>query len=142
MTDPTQESSDPRNRYESLCGQLGRSLQDEFAPHHRNDPRFGFDTPEKTILIQVGSTNCALHDVSLGGLSFYAPRDLGVDTVLTLNFDGRFEVGVKIVHVIVDEANSTAERRLYLHGAAFQDEMESYKCTLQVLNYLAEIMQE
>lgn len=142
MAESQQQPGEPREHYESLVGQLGYSLQDEIAPYHRNNPRFGFDTPEKTVLIQVGEMQCALQDVSLGGLSFYAPHDLGVDTTLMLDFDGRFQVGVRIVHVVLDEGNSTAERRLYLHGAAFKSEMDSYKCTLLVLGYLAEIMQD
>ena len=137
-----EQPGESRDRYESLVGRLGYSLQDEVAPFHRNNPRFGFDTPEKTVLIQIGELQCALHDVSLGGLSFYAPRDLGVDTQLTLDFDGRFQVGVRIVHVILDEGNSTPERKLFLHGSEFKSEMDSYKCTLLVLGYLAEIMQD
>jgi hypothetical protein len=140
MGETSEELANSRDEYESLMNRLGYGLEDLAGQQQRGYPRLRFDSPEKTILIQIGGYDCVLVDISLGGLSFYAPRDLGVDSELALNFDGRFDVKGRVMRVVVDESLSTDTKRFFFHAALFQDEIESYRCTLLVLEYLASII--
>ena len=141
MADGAKELMQSRLEYEALMERLGYNLTDKQGSHLRENPRFEFDSPEKTILIQVRGTYCALHDISLGGLSFYAPQDFGAGAELHLNFDSRFDARVRVVRVALDEQRSDEREKFFFHGSCVLDEGDGYRCSVLVLNYLSEIMQ-
>ena len=129
-----------------LLEQLGVDDRDTTDHKDRAHRRFKFDSPEKTILLQIGDAMCALSDVSVGGLSFYSRTEFEIGKQLKLNFDDRFNVDVAIVNVdvvianaILDEAASNNEETLICHGAEFVREGDGYKCTIAVLKYFLEI---
>lgn len=141
MANAGQELAESKTEYEALMGRLGYSMIDGEGSRLRQNPRFQFDTPERTILIQIQDSQCALNDISLGGLSFFASRDFGAGNELQLNFDGRFDARVKVVRVALDEKMSSGGTKFYFHGTSFLEEAESYRCTVLVLKYLSEIME-
>lgn len=128
--------------YLELLNRLGMKDRDESAHKGRFHRRFNFDSPDKTILLQIGETNCALFDVSVGGLSFNSEKQYEVGTRLELNFDGRFQVEVVIANSIRDEEVESGEEPLYQHGVRFVNSGDGYRCTRAVLDYYLQIAKE
>ena len=125
--------------YVGLLDQLGIYDRDTSGPKDRVHRRFKFDSPEKTILLQIGDDMCALLDVSVGGLSFDARNEYEVGKQLGLNFDDRFNVDVVIVSAFLDKAASNDEETFIRHGAEFVRKGDGYNCTIAVLKYFLEI---
>ena len=128
--------------YLELLDQLGMKDRDESANKGRFHRRFNFDSPEKTILLQIGETTCTLYDVSIGGLSFNSKNQFALGTRLELNFDGRFQVEVIIANSMRDEEAEMGEEPLFQHGARFVKGGDGYRCTRAVLDYYLQIARE
>ena len=82
MTSDTASFNDWKAKDKQLIIQLGFTVQDEEFDKKRKHPRFRFNTPGKTILIQIKNLPCALNDISAGGLSFFR--------ISNLKFPGNF----------------------------------------------------
>lgn len=128
--------------YVVLLEQLGIDDRDASGHKDRAHRRFNFDSPEKTILLQIGGDMCVLYDVSIGGLSFISRNEYEVGKQLGLNFDGRFNVDVVIVNALLDKATSNDEETFFRHGAEFDLDGDGYKCTIAVLKYFLDIEKE
>lgn len=142
MSESTYQPADAKSQYILLLRQLGFDLGDKGGQRLRKHPRFSFDTPEKIILIQIEDLNCALRDVSVGGLSFFAPFNFNIGRQLDLHFDGKFDVAGTVVRVVLEKEISTAKEKFYMHGLQFLSEEDGYKCTVLVMHYLIEIMRQ
>lgn len=135
MDDFQKESAE----YLDLLQQLGLKDRDESANKSRVHRRFNFDSPEKTILLQIGDTTCALYDVSIGGLSFKSKNEFGIGKRFELNFDGRFQVEVEIANSFPEEESSGEGNPILQYGARFIHDGDGYRCTRAVLEYFLEI---
>ena len=126
--------------YITLLDQLGFHDDDISDFKNREHRRFNFDTPERTIILQIDDQVCALNDVSISGLSFIAPVQYDTGRNVTVNFDGRYEVEVEVVSSRVDDTMESDTMTYYRHGAQFVSENDGYRCTIVVLRYYMEIM--
>lgn len=126
--------------YITLLDQLGFHDDDISDFKNREHRRFNFDTPERTIILQIDDQVCALNDVSISGLSFNASVQYDTGRNVTVNFDGRYEVEVEVVSSRVDETLESDTTTYYRHGAQFVSESDGYRCTIVVLRYYMEIM--
>ncbi len=138
------ENSDPNFQKESAeylsqLHRLGLKDREESAEKNRGHRRFNFDSPEKTILLQIGDTTCALSDVSIGGLSFKSKREFPIGERVGLNFDGRFQVEMELVNSFPEEDSSGDGKPTLRYGARFIHGGDGYRCTGAVLEYFLEI---
>ncbi|MCH7476565.1 MAG: PilZ domain-containing protein [SAR324 cluster bacterium] len=127
-------------KYKQLMAQLGFAVQDEEFDKKRKHPRFKFNTPEKTILIQIKNLPCALNDISVGGLSFFSNLKFDINRNLLLEFDRKFDVKAHIIRVTLEAESSSDYEKCYFHGAKFFNDEDGYKCIVLVLEYLVEIL--
>lgn len=125
--------------YLELLNELGIKDKDLSLHKNRIHRRFTFDSPEKTILLQIGDDMCSLFDVSIGGLSFYSMKEYKSGTEFTVDFDDRYSVNVAIVNSFLDREASDDEISFFRHGARFVKEGDGYKCTNAILTYFLEI---
>ena len=140
MTPETVPFKNWKTKYEKLMKQLGFTVQDEDFEKKRKHPRFNFNTPEKTILIQVKNLPCALNDISAGGLSFFSNLKFEVSRKLFLEFDQKFDVKAHVVRVTLEGESSSDNEKCFVHGVKFGNEEDGYKCIVLVLDYLVEIL--
>lgn len=140
MTSDTVPFNGWKAKYKQLMTQLGFAVQDEEFDKKRKHPRFRFNTPEKTILIQIKNLSCALNDISAGGLSFFSNLKFEVSRNLFLDFDRKFNVTAHVVRVTFEAGSSSDYEKCYVHGAKFGNDEDGYKCIVLVLEYLVEIL--
>ena len=129
-----------KERYHALMKRLGVKSELGGKSNLRKFPRFKFDQPEKTILLNILETTCTLNDISVGGLSWMSHRSFTPGTVLKIGFDGTFEVNATVVNVKIMEGAGPDESTLYRMGGTFLSEIEGYNCTVLVLQHLVRIM--
>jgi len=126
------------SEYVRLLEKIGIDDRDPGQHPQREHRRFYFNAPEKTILLQVGHHNCALHDISLGGLSFYAGIPFTRDQRINVNFDNLFHVDIEILSCIND-MEAEGEIPIYRHGSRFLFPRDGFRCTISVLRYYLKI---
>ena len=131
---------DAKALYYTLIDQLGLEATDSEGNKLRQHPRFSFDSPERTILVEIEEISCALKDVSVGGLSFYSTVNLDIGRRLQLNFDRMFLVTAQVVRVVQEKKEEGDS--IYLHGCKFANENDGYSCTVLVLELLISIMRQ
>ena len=119
MTEAERGMIDAEVLYNNLIKQLGMEATDNQGNRLRQHPRFGFDTPERKMLIQRDGFNCSLNDVSVGGISFLAAHNFNIGRRLNLDFEENFGVGVNVVRVVAQDRDEESTHRLYLHGCQF-----------------------
>lgn len=139
MTESNEEFQKNALEYADLLEQLGLKDQDNSKFNNRVHRRFNFNSPEKTILIQIDEDICSLYDVSIGGLSFFSRNEYPVGKPLKLNFDNRYKVATSIVNAFQDKTVSSDSEVFFRHGARFLNHKDGYMCTSAVLNYYLEI---
>lgn len=125
--------------YISLLEQFGIKDEDTSDYKKRDHRRFVFDSPDKTILLQIGDDTCSLFDVSVGGMSFYSKNEYEVGKQLNINFDDKFSIDIFIVNTYQENNISNGGELFYLHGAKFFRKGDGLKCTIAVLKYHLEI---
>ena len=122
-----------------LLKQLGIKDEDTGDHNKREHRRFVFDSPDKTILLQIGDDSCSLFDVSIGGISFYSKNEYEVGKQFIINFDGKFSIDIYIVDTFQENNSSNGGGLLYRHGAKFYRNGDGLKCAIAVLKYHLEI---
>ena len=142
MTEAGEVMIDAKQLYYNLIKQLGMEATDNQGNSLRQHPRFSFDTPEKTILLQVEGFNCSLHDVSVGGVSFLSTHNFNVGHRLLMDFEEKFSVNANIVRVAAQVLDENSPEKLFLHGCQFLNETDGYRCTVLVLNQLIKMMRQ
>lgn len=125
--------------YVALLEKLGVDDQDLSKYGKRAHHRFEFNSPEKTILIQIEDDVGSLCDLSVEGLSFFSKNYYKSEKNFELNFDGRYQVDVVVVNAIPVVSDPDDGEIYYQHNARFSRESDGYKCTVAVLKYFLEI---
>lgn len=133
---------DAKALYEKLIAELGFEATDNEGNRLRQHPRFSFDSPERTILIEIDDYSCSLKDVSVGGLSFSSKFNFNIGRRLGLNFDRKFRVQSHVVRVVRENKDDSEGEEIYLHGCKFLSENDGYRCTVLVLNLLLNIIRQ
>ena len=142
MAEPGQARVDAKELYFRLIKQLGLEAEDTQGNRLRQHPRFSFDSPERTVLLQVEDFSCALKDVSVGGLSFLSTYNFNIGRDLDLQIDGKFSVKAHVVRVVLEERDEKGDDRIYMHGCKFAREADGYRCTVLVLNLLVKLLRD
>ena len=125
--------------YVGLLEQLGVKDQDISENGKRTRHRFDFNSPEKTILIQIGDDVGSVSDLSVEGISFFSGKFHPLEKKFGLNFDGRYQVDIVVVNVLPVVSEPDDGKIYYQHNARFFRESDGYKCTIAVLKYFLEI---
>ena len=125
--------------YVALLEQLGVDDQDISEYGKRTRHRFNFNSPEKTILIQIGDDVGSVCDLSVEGISFFSNKFYELEKKIKLNFDGRYQVDVVVVNALPVVSEPDDGKIYYQHSARFFRENDGYKCTIAVLKYFLEI---
>ena len=125
--------------YVALLEQLEVNDQDISENGKRTRHRFDFNSPEKTILIQIGDDVGSVCDLSVEGISFFCNKYYDLEKKFRLNFDGRYQVDVVIINALPVVSEPDDGKIYYQHHARFFRENDGYKCTIAVLKYFLEI---
>ena len=125
--------------YVGLLEQLGVEDRDISEFGNRTHHRFDFNSPEKTILIQIGDDVGSVCDLSVEGISFFSGEYYELEKKFGLNFDGRYQVDVVVVNALPVVSEPDDGEIYYQHNARFFRESDGYKCTIAVLKYFLEI---
>ena len=141
MSDSPKEFVPWQEQYEALMNQLGFSTKDTHSYNRRNHPRFNFKRAKSPILIDIGNLTCALYDISAGGISFNCLQPLTKGMLVKLRINGRLNVMVQLMNILVVSEDSMKEDNWFRHGAKFVSEEEGYRCVVFVLQSFAAIMQ-
>lgn len=142
MTETGEVAIDAKRLYFSLLKQLGLEATDNRGNKLRQHPRFTFDTPEKTMLLQIEGFDCSLNDASVGGISFLTSNNFHVGHRVLMDFEGKFSVDARVVRVVAQARDDDLSEKLLLHGCQFLNESDGYRCTVLVLNQLVKIMRQ
>lgn len=142
MTEAGDVKIDAKELYYSLIKQLGMEATDNQGNRLRQHPRFSFDTPERTLLLQIEGFNCSLNDVSVGGLSFRSTHNFNIGRRMDIEFDGNFSVGANVIRVVAEGRVEGSLDKFILHGCQFTNEVDGYRCTMLVLNQLIKLMRQ
>ena len=126
--------------YLELVEQLGIQDRDTSEFKRRTNRRFNFNSPEKTILIQIGDEVGSLYDLSVRGLSFYSMKEHTVGMTPDLDFDGRYHVGVVIVRSYPVTSVSNDDEIFFRHSAKFINQSDGFKCMAAILRYFTELI--
>ena len=128
-----------KERYEELVSQYEKRarIHEKNRSHHR----FEFTNPDQTILVQIGENAGSLHDISLGGISFYSSKEIPVGEKCLINFDNRYQVEVEIVNALLDYTDTDKGQPRIRHGAEFVREEDGFRCTIAVLEYFQVVQQ-
>ena len=133
---------DAKQLYFNLIKQLGMEATDNQGNSLRQHPRFSFNTPDKTILLQIEGYDCSLNDISVGGISFLSSHNFNVGYRLLMDFEGNFSVDANVVRVVAQERDGDSPHKILLHGCQFVNEADGYRCTVLVLNQLIKMMRQ
>lgn len=125
--------------YVGLLEQLGIDDRDTSEFGNRAHHRFNFNSPEKTILIQIEDDVGSLCDLSVEGISFFSTNNYDLGKKIRLNFDGRHDVEVVVADSFLVFSEPDDGELYFQHNAEFVREGDGYKCTTAVLNYFMEI---
>ncbi len=125
--------------YVGLLERLGADERASSEFRKRSHQRFDFNSPEKTILIQIGDDVGSLCNLSVGGISFFSRKFHETEKKFGLYFDGRYQVDILVVNATPVFADPDDGEVYYQHQARFFHESDGYDCTLAVLKYYLEI---
>lgn len=125
--------------YVSLLEQLGVDDRDASEYRNRTHRRFSFNSPEKTILIQIGDDVGSLCDLSVDGISFFSVRFFESGDKFGLDFDGRYQVDIEVINAFPVFSEPDDGKVYYRHNARFVREIDGYNCTIAALTYFLEI---
>ena len=143
MTESHQKGHiDVKALYGKLIAELGFEATDSEGRKLRQHPRFSFDSPDRTILVEIDDFNCMLKDVSVGGVSFRSKFNFSIGRQLILNVDRKFRVKTNVVRVVREEREDPDDEDFFLHGCKFTSENDGYRCTVLVLNILLAMIRQ